>query len=470
MEAPARVKWHDGTPFTAADMAFTATVRRDPESGLRNFGRLDLIESASAPDPQTFMLHWSRTYVDANQGLDLEPMARHLLEDTWVNQKENFTKSPYLTGQFVGVGPYRVAEWQSGSHINFVRFDDYYQGRPPLDRVVVRFLGDPNTMLANILSGAVDILLPTGVEFDAAVEIRSGGGTGNTVRFDLIDSFRMVEIQFRPDVARPRDGLATNLGVRQALYHGLDRNTLAQVVTHGLAPIADSWIPPNTALRSSVGSAIPQFPYDPARAQQVLATAGWTRGSDGTLVNATTGDRFETDLWTNSAEGEKQMNVVASQWKQLGAQVNEMVIPVARASDREYGATYPGGLVTTNPASTFTSGRYHSKEVRGPANRWASQNRAGYANPSLDALLDRAPVTIDPAERTALIGELLQAEMGDASSSRCSGTWCPSCRCRASRATRRLRSPRASRHGTSSSSTRRRDHGNSEVAHRRIET
>jgi ABC-type transport system substrate-binding protein len=107
------------------------------------------------------------------------------------------------------------------------------------------------------------------------------------------------------------------------------------------------------------------------------------------------------------------MNVVASQWKAVGAQVSEMIIPTARSSDREYGATYPTALVTTNPASAFISGRYHSKEVRSAANRWASQNRAGYANPAMDTLLDRATVTINQTERTALIGQLLQAQMGD---------------------------------------------------------
>src|SRR5437764_14464031 len=88
----------------------------------------------------------------------LDAFPRHLLEDTYVNQKESFVKSPYLSSQYVGQGPYRLVEWQGGSHMIFARFDDYYQGRPPLDRVIVRFLGDQNTMIANITSGAVDLL------------------------------------------------------------------------------------------------------------------------------------------------------------------------------------------------------------------------------------------------------------------------------------------------------------------------
>src|SRR5205814_736553 len=152
-----------------------------------------------------------------------------------------------------------------------------YQGRPPLDRVVVRFLADPNAMVANILAGNVDLLLPRGVALDAAVEVqRRWAGTGNEVRFDVSDSPRQIEIQFRLDVARPRDGL-TNLPVRHAFYQAIDRKTLANLFALGMAPPADSWLVPGSALRAALEPSIPQFAYEPARAQQLLAGAGWTR-------------------------------------------------------------------------------------------------------------------------------------------------------------------------------------------------
>jgi peptide/nickel transport system substrate-binding protein len=387
-------------------------VRKDPAVGARNFGRLDLVQSASAPDPQTFVIHWTALYVDANQALDLEPMPKHLLESVYLNQKENLQNSPYLTHQFIGQGPYRLAEWQSGSHMTFTRFDDYYQGRPPLDRVIVRTLGDPNTMIANILSGSVDILLPTGVELDAAAEVKQRWeGTGNVVRFDPADSLQHIEIQFRPEVARPREGL-TNLTVRQALYHAIDRKTLIDVVTHGLAPVADSWIPPSSALRPALESRIPQFPYDPARAQQLLTNAGWTKGADGALVHNVTGERFETELYTSSVP--QQVSVVASQWKQLGVLTTETLVPASRSGDREYGAAYLGGFLTTVPTPQLYSGkRLHSTVIRSAATRWIGENRSGYANPRVDVLLDRAVATMDPRARTAVLGDLVEAEIGD---------------------------------------------------------
>ena len=408
------LKWHDGAPFTADDLLFTITVRKDPETAIRNFGRLDLVQSASSPDPQTLELHWSAPYADANQALDLEPLPKHLLEETYQQDKANFVKSPLLSTQFVGQGPYRLVEWQSGSHMVFTRFEDYYQGRPPLDRVVVRFLGDQNTMVANILSGAVDLLLPDGIGLDAAAEVQQRWvGTGHQVRFDLLESPWQVEIQRRPEVARPKEGL-TNLTVREAFYRAIDRQTLAEVATRGLAPIADSWFPPTSALRPALEPSIPQYPFDPARAAQLLAEAGWMRGADGALVNSGSGERFETELWANqSADAERITSVVASQWRDIGAQIGQNVIPPSRSSDREYGASYPGGHVNASPSATFLGDRFRTSQIRSAANRWAAQNRAGYSNPTVDTLLDRVAVTVETTQRTALLAQLVQTQMRD---------------------------------------------------------
>jgi peptide/nickel transport system substrate-binding protein len=180
-----------------------------------------------------------------------------------------------------------------------------------------------------------------------------------------------------------------------------------------MAPIADSWAVPNSALRAAVEPSIPQYPYDPGRAQQLLAAAGWMRGADGTLVNSASGDRFETELRVAQADEQKLMSAVASHWKDVGAQVEEIVVPPARASDREYGATYAGGLFSTGSLDILLSGRAHTREIRSAANRWTGRNRSGYSNPRLDALVDRAAVTIAPAERTAVLAELVQVHMGD---------------------------------------------------------
>ena len=173
------VKWQDGTPLTSADLLFSFQVYKDPEiTNKRGLG-LPLMESATAPDATTLVAHWSTTYVNANVGDEVLPMPRHLLEETYRSDKEAFVNSRYFTTEFVGLGPYRLTRWESGSFMEFARFDDYFKSRPPLDRVMLKFIPDPNTMIANILSGTVDIVMPPSVDVDTFRDPAGAGhGTG----------------------------------------------------------------------------------------------------------------------------------------------------------------------------------------------------------------------------------------------------------------------------------------------------
>ena len=411
------VNWHDGTPFTSADLAFAFAVYKDPDVPNGIGAPLQLMESVSTPDSLTFVVHWSRPYLEANRAVGLIPMPKHIFEEIFTNDKANLINSPRLTTEWVGLGPYRLAKWELGSHLEFVRFDDYYLGRPPLDAVIVRLIPDANALVANILSGAVDVILSDGLDLDAAVEMKQRWeGTGNQVIIQPARAgggLRHLEIQYRPEYEQPKPGLP-NLSVRRALMHATDRQQLTQVITHGYGPIADSWVPPYHTLRPQYESAIPQYPFDRARAQQLLAQAGWTRGPDGTLVQPN-GDRFEIQLYSsNGAQVERAIAVIAGDWKAVGADMKLHVIPIALAGDREYRAKLQGAGFTGGVGyDAFSTDRLHSKFISAPANRWAASNRGGYVNARADDIIDRIVVTLDPAQQVAIKRELLTEHTED---------------------------------------------------------
>jgi peptide/nickel transport system substrate-binding protein len=184
------------------------------------------------------------------------------------------------------------------------------------------------------------------------------------------------------------------------------------VVTVGLAPMADSWISPSEQLRPLVADAIPQFPYDLNRAQQLLAQAGWNRGPDGMLIHQPSGERFETLLY-GSANEAKDLNVIVDGWKGLGVEPRLYNIPPALEREREHRSTLGGAGIVQAPADAFSNERLHSTLIPTAANNWTGSNRGGYVNPRVDALLDRLVGTIDPAQRVQLHRELLQEQMGD---------------------------------------------------------
>jgi peptide/nickel transport system substrate-binding protein len=412
---PPNVKWHDGTPFTSEDLLFTLTVKTDPEMPWPR-GIERLVRSASTPDPYTFTMHWASPFNQADENPIVEPLPKHLLTEAYQTDKANFSASPYLSTQFVGLGPYRLINWERGSYMEFTRFDDYYRGRPPLDRVLIRFLGDPNTLVANILAGEVDVVLPSGVDVDAALEVRRRWeGTGHQVRFALQGTLWYLQMQFRPEYARPANGL-TNRTVRQALYQAIDRPNLAEVMTAGLAPVADSWLEPSHPLRPQLESAIRPYPYDPARAGQLLAEVGWARTPSGGLVDAQTQAPFELEVWGRQGRGEtKVATVVADNWSAVGVQAKPNFVPAARANDAEYINTHPGAYTNTQSKAfeSFFTDKLHSRNAPTPGNRWQGTNRGGYSNPKLDALLDNLVATIDPRERLPLLRAALDEQLTD---------------------------------------------------------
>lgn len=408
------IKWHDGTPFTSEDVVFSLALLKDPEIPLNTRGRPDLMERITGDDPLTFVIHWSQPFAYANRADAVRSLVpKHLLEGLYQEDKSKFVNSPLFTTDFVGLGPYRLERWERGSHMDLIRFDGYYQRTPGLDRIVVRFLGDANTMVANILSGTVDVLLPDGVDVQAALEVRQRWeGTGNSVRFELNGGLAHLEIQHRAGLARPTNGLR-NLTVRRALYHALDRKTIVEVMVHDLAPMADSWFPPSHYLRSEVESAISQYPYDRLRAQQLLREAGWNPAADGILVDSATGQRFETELWTAESPVERVLSIMSDAWKAVGVRAATNVIPPTRIGDREYALSYPGGLVQSPPAGVFYEDRIHSKLISGPSNRWSGRNRSAYENPRVDSLLEQLAATIESRRQISLHRELLQEALGD---------------------------------------------------------
>ncbi|HZT06989.1 MAG TPA: peptide ABC transporter substrate-binding protein [Chloroflexota bacterium] len=408
------IEWHDGVAFTADDLVFSGTVCRDPEIPCVVRSNLKAMDSLSAPDPRTLVVRWSAPYANADQAEGLTPLPKHLLEDLYQSDKANLVTSPRFSTEFVGLGPYRLVRWEPGSHLQFARFGDYYLGRPPLDQVFVRFLGDPNTMVAAILSGAVDVVLPLGVSLDQALEVRDRWqGTGNQVLFGQSMVLYSLYFQLRPDLARPPSGVV-NPVVRRGIYHAIDR---AQVIDAGLAgvpPPADSWVSPKDPLRPQLESAIPQYPFDVARAQSLLADGDWARGGDGVLVHQGFGDRFELEISAAPRQDAQRMQaVMREEFKQVGIDATIFNFPAQLASDNEMRSTRPGVTINGTGAAAFFTSTLHSRSIPGPENRWGGSNWGAYSNPRADALLEQLGATIPVAERVPMQRELLQIILGD---------------------------------------------------------
>ena len=118
METSWRLKpgivWHDGTPFTVDDLLFSLRVYQDRELGIFRPASLDLVESAEATDPRTVVVKWKAPFIEADNMFSptlVMPMARHLLEETYLQDKTSLLSLPYWREGFVAA---RVADIRKG--------------------------------------------------------------------------------------------------------------------------------------------------------------------------------------------------------------------------------------------------------------------------------------------------------------------------------------------------------------------
>jgi len=163
-------QWHDGTPFTTEDLAFTAAIGQDPELPLlrRRLG-YSAIESVDVVDPRTITVRWKTPFIEADSlftHLLAMPMPRHLLGTTYPEMKANLLELPYWNQQFIGAGPYRIREWVQGSHMVLEAFASYALGRAKIDEIEVKFIPDPTTRMSNILGGAVELTMGLGLSIN----------------------------------------------------------------------------------------------------------------------------------------------------------------------------------------------------------------------------------------------------------------------------------------------------------------
>src|SRR6266508_787494 len=177
--------WHDGTPLTADDLAFT--VRADQEKQVPGFGNVayTIIESVNAPDSSKFVATWKGPFVGADslftrlRGL---PLPQHLLEEPYNELKAGLVDHPYWGQQFVGLGPYKLRELVSGSHLVLDANDKYVLGRPKIDVVEVKFTPDANVMMTTLMSDAAEISFGARISIDQALQVQEGWRNG-TVNF-----------------------------------------------------------------------------------------------------------------------------------------------------------------------------------------------------------------------------------------------------------------------------------------------
>lgn len=247
------VKFHDGEPFTAEAVKFSAEWIRDPKVRSQFKGYWTDVKGYEIVDDHTIRIQLSKPNPLM---ISLMPWHLAILPPKYVSEhRETWGRKP------IGTGPYKFVEWIPNERLVMEANLDYWQGPPPFQRLVFRPIPDETARTAALLSGAVHVVGP--IALDQVQMVSSSPG----VHVVWTDSLLRERLAIRHDV-KPFD----DLRVRQAVAHAIDKNAIIKNILGGQAvAIPGPLVPLEWGFDPGLKD---PYPYNPARAKELLAQAG----------------------------------------------------------------------------------------------------------------------------------------------------------------------------------------------------
>lgn len=263
------VKFHDGSPFGADDVVYTINTIADPATRVATPSNYSWIEGAEKTGENTVRLKMKRPTPAA---LEYAAMVMPIWPKAYRERvgPEGFSRAP------IGTGPYRLTKVDVSAGVEYERFDDYYQGgpkgRPEIQKLTARYIGDAATELTELLGQRVDWIW--NMNPDQMANVNRLPYLQATQQESMRVAFLSLDAAGRSGADNPM----TKLKVRQAIWHAVDRNAIATRLIGG-----GSRVPPAPCFPSQFGcngDAAVTYDYDPAKARALLAEAGFANGFD----------------------------------------------------------------------------------------------------------------------------------------------------------------------------------------------
>ncbi|AFZ66684.1 peptide ABC transporter substrate-binding protein [Deinococcus peraridilitoris] len=425
-------RWSDGTQITVRDFQFWLEVQNDERVPVPTREPWNTAKITRVND-KTFTVTFTPAYLFADQvGPGYAPA--HIMQADWnafktataqMDAKSQGKEINERWQQFLGrhttatglpkvsSGAFRLTAWRAGSSMTLVRNPNYWR-KPPGDeknyaqQVIFRFIGDTNTLRVNVLSGQIDALATVGVTFDQGLELQKSEGNRFKTFFVPGGVWEHIDINKFANVQKVKDLNLDDKRIRQALLMSINRDSLVQQLYQGKQPVSHSFV---STLSSLYKQDVQKYPYNPDRAKQLFAAAGWTPGSDGILQKD--GKKFQINFTTTAGNRirERVQQILIAQWKAVGVDVQVANQPasvvfsedfIQRASEGRWDMFMFAWV--QDPA--LETGNLYSAETQNgdpniptSANGYAGQNIGGWNNAEFNGLYKQALQAFEAAPR-----------------------------------------------------------------------
>ena len=264
------VTWHDGEPFTAADVKWTFDNILEYGDQAYTYTYVKMVESVETPDDYTVVFHMAYpcgTFVESvgdYQGPDILPAHIYEGTDPYTNPAN---QNP------VGTGPFKFVEYEPGNYCRLEANTDYYGDGPYLDEVIYSFTPDLTTATTALEAGEVGWMTatPSFAEADRLATV-----DGITVETQGTNIVQWTQFNLSEEAARP---YISDVRVREAICWAIDNQNIADVLYMGYVEPSDNWY--TSTVEWAVNRDVEYPGYDVDKANQILDDAGYERGADG---------------------------------------------------------------------------------------------------------------------------------------------------------------------------------------------
>lgn len=394
------VKWHDGVPFTSKDVKFSWQAVMNPANNTTSRNGYDQVTSVDTPDANTAVFHLKKKYA---------PIVNTLFAESdnpiWVVPEHLLAKYPNINnlpfnGEPVGTGPFKIAEWVRGDHITMVRNDDYFMGKPKLDKVIIKVIPDENTTLNELKTHDIDWM------FEASPNTcnQLKGITGITIPFSTVDGYEGV-------LFNTSRGPLSDVRVRKAIAYAIDKKALVDNLTCGTQKIATEDHPDWMWAHNPK---VTQYPYSVQQAKTLLQQAGFTPGPNGIMQK--NGQPLSLLGVTNNSNTtrHKLSVIVQAQLRQAGIDLQLKTYPGAQL----FAPAGEGGILQLGRFDLSFSGWYAGVDPDDSSQFLCKMVPPGgynydrYCNPAMETAQNDALTHYDVPARTAAYHKIesLQAD------------------------------------------------------------
>jgi peptide/nickel transport system substrate-binding protein len=302
------IKWHDGVEFTAEDVLFTYRTVIDPNVPTpysSNYGPVDKVEIL---DKYTVRVTYKEPYAPALESWGMGIIPKHILDGKDISS-EYYSRNP------IGTGPYKMKEWVTGQKIVLEAFNDYFEGRPKIDRYIARIIPDTATMFLELKFGGIDYMGLTPPQFKLQA---------NTTFFNkYFQKFRYPAFAYMYLGYNLLDPKFSDRRVRQALTYSINKKDLIDGVLLGYGTPCTGPFPPESWAYNPY---VKDLEYNPKKAMMLFKEAGWKMGKKGLLEK--NGEPFSFTVLVNQGNNErlKTAQIIQESLKKVGVQMKIRVL------------------------------------------------------------------------------------------------------------------------------------------------